>query len=44
MPAQQTHILLNPETGGVWYSLNEFNDIETPEWMFTVNELKRFKN
>ena len=44
MPAQQTHILLNSETGGVWYSLNEFNDIETPEWMFTVNELKRFKN
>ena len=44
MPAQQTYILLNPETGGVWYSLDAFKDIETPEWLFTVNELKRFKN
>ena len=44
MPAQETQILINPENGGVWYTLDEFKDIETPEWTFTVNQLKRFKN
>ena len=43
MPAQETHILINPESGDVWYTLDEFKDIETPEWTFTVNQLKRFK-
>ena len=44
MPAQETHILINPQNGSVWYTLDEFNDIVTPEWSFTVNELKRFKS
>ena len=44
MPAQETHILINPENGSVWYSLDEFKDIITPEWRFTVNQLKRFIN
>ena len=44
MPAQETHILINPETGGVWYALDEFKDIVTPEWSFTVTQLKRFNN
>ena len=44
MPAQQTHVLINRKTGNVWYNLNEFNDIDTPEYLFTVNELKRFKS
>jgi len=44
MPAQETHILINPENGGVWYTLDEYKDIETPEWTFTVNQLKRFKH
>jgi len=44
MPAQETHILINPENGSVWYSLDEFKDIKTPEWPFTVSQLKRFNN
>ena len=44
MPAQETHILINPETGGVWYALDEFKDIVTPEWSFTVTQLKRLNN
>lgn len=44
MPAQETHVLINPKNGSVWYSLDEFNDIITPEWTFTVNQLKRFNN
>jgi hypothetical protein len=44
MPAQETHILINPLNGGVWYTLDEFKDIVTPEWTFTVNQLKRFHN
>jgi len=44
MPAQETHILINPENGSVWYSLDEFKDIVTPEWRFTVSQLKRFIN
>ena len=44
MPAQETHILINPLNGGVWYTLDEFKDIVTPEWSFTVNQLKRFHN
>jgi hypothetical protein len=28
----------------VWYTLDEFKDIVTPEWSFTVNQLKRFHN
>jgi len=43
-PAQETHILINPDNGSVWYTLDEFKDIVTPEFgSFTVNELKRFK-
>ena len=44
MPAQETHILINPLNGSVWYALDEFKDIITPEWSFTVNQLKRFNN
>ena len=44
MPAQETHILINPLNGSVWYALDEFKDIVTPEWSFTVNQLKRFNN
>ena len=43
-PAQETHILINPQNGSVWYTLDEFKDIDTPEYLFTVNELKRFKS
>jgi len=43
MPAQEQHILLNPETGDVWYELAG-DYVETPEWKpFLYSDLKRFK-
>jgi len=43
MPAQETHILINPKDGTVWYDLIDFETIITPEWTFNFDELKRFK-
>ena len=40
MPAQETQILLNPLTGGVWYELKKEGKIETPEYDFTVTDLR----
>jgi hypothetical protein len=44
MPAQETQILINPNdsTNSPWYSFNESTDIITPEWNFTINDLRRF--
>lgn len=44
MPAQDIHILLNPmnETLSPWYEVNENNIIQTPEYLFYRNELKRW--
>jgi hypothetical protein len=45
MPAQSIHILRNPMNDKIspWYSVNEIEDvIETPEWTFYSNQLKRF--
>ncbi|MDA9107177.1 DUF4846 domain-containing protein [Flavobacteriaceae bacterium] len=44
MPAQENQILINPQNGSVWYTLDEFKDIITPQYLFTVNQLKRFKS
>jgi hypothetical protein len=44
MPAQEKQILIDPKNGGVWYTLDEFEDVVTPEWTFSVNQLKRFIN
>tara|TARA_B110000091_G_C13648646_1_gene404413 strand:- start:19 stop:843 length:825 start_codon:yes stop_codon:yes gene_type:complete len=44
MPSQEQQILINPENGSVWYSLDEFKDVVTPQWSFTVTQLKRFNN
>ncbi|MFD0962917.1 DUF4846 domain-containing protein [Pseudofulvibacter geojedonensis] len=45
MPAQETQILKNrAHSNNPWYSLNDIkNRIETPEWTFTVDDLKRFE-
>ncbi|PCJ24597.1 MAG: hypothetical protein COA97_09455 [Flavobacteriales bacterium] len=46
MPAQSIHILKNPKNKSIspWYSLNELKEaIETPEWTFYPNQLKRFE-
>lgn len=45
MPAQSIHILNNPNNSDLspWYSVGDIKDaIETPEWTFKSNQLKRF--
>ena len=45
MPAQNIHILKNFNDAKLspWYSLEQINEkLETPEWTFSRNELKRF--
>lgn len=45
MPAQDIHILINTNKSSIspWYDLVETaSEIETPEWTFEGNQLKRF--
>lgn len=42
MPAQETQILLNPENNTVWYKLPLNGEIQTPEWLFSVSDLRRW--
>lgn len=44
MPAQETQVLLNPMNGnlGPWYSNRFDGELQTPEWTFEQNQLKRF--
>ena len=47
MPAQETQILKNPNNSELspWYAVEEIDDrLETPEWTFSSNQLKRFKD
>lgn len=42
MPAQDIHILLNPEGGNSpWYKVKAAGPLKTPEWHFDWSELKR---
>ena len=45
MPAQEMHIVKDPadENEGPWYSTDFGNDLHTPEWDFTKDQLKRFE-
>lgn len=45
MPAQEIHVLKNPANKELnpWYSVNFNNELQTPEWTFYKNNLKRFK-
>ncbi len=46
MPAQSVHILVNRNDLNIspWYKLEkESKKIITPNWLFTINDLKRFK-
>lgn len=45
MPAQDMHIVINPvnRTLSPWYAANEMKNIVTPGWVFTSNQLKRWK-
>lgn len=44
MPAQQTQLLINPNDQYLspWYSLDFGENLKTPEWTFTKDQLKRF--
>ncbi|MCF6365721.1 MAG: DUF4846 domain-containing protein [Bacteroidales bacterium] len=44
MPAQDIHILKNPndENLSPWYKLKESGELNTPEWTFSFDDLKRF--
>ncbi len=45
MPAQDIQILENPNDSQLspWYSVNFDNVLETPQWTFSKDELKRFE-
>ena len=42
MPAQDIHVLINPANNEIspWYEVDDAEIIETPEYIFTRNELK----
>ncbi|MGC4038256.1 MAG: DUF4846 domain-containing protein [Chitinophagaceae bacterium] len=44
MPAQDIHIVKNPmnEELSPWYEVNDNVNIYTPEWTFTIDQLKRW--
>jgi hypothetical protein len=44
MPAQEIHILknLNNNNNNPWYLVEDSNIIKTPEWTFSIKDLKRF--
>jgi hypothetical protein len=46
MPAQNMHVLKNPENEGFspWYQLNDSETLATPEWFFKANTLRRFQD
>jgi len=45
MPAQDIHILKNPANsdGNPWYSINFGERLQTPEFVFTRDQLARFE-
>lgn len=42
MPAQEIHVLRNPDGGDVWYPARARGVLLTPEWTFDFTDLKRF--
>ncbi len=44
MPAQEIQVLQNPMNTKLspWYSSSNFSQLETPEWLFSISNLKRF--
>lgn len=45
MPAQDIQILVNPSDASIspWYAVPEGKELETPEWIFSIDELMRFR-
>ncbi len=43
MPAQDLHVLRNPASGdGPWYPARAEGSLQTPDWLFSYSELRRF--
>lgn len=44
MPAQEMHVLVNPIDSDMspWYPAEFVGDLQTPEWTFSQNQLRRF--
>jgi hypothetical protein len=44
MPAQEMHILVNPNDAGMspWYPSEFAGNLQTPEWTFSQNQLRQF--
>jgi hypothetical protein len=42
MPAQEIHLLVNPQADSPWYPLVSSGKLVTPEWIFDYDDLKRF--
>ena len=43
MPAQEIQILNHPtKATTVWYEIPKNSEIQTPEWTFTIEDLKEF--
>jgi hypothetical protein len=42
MPAQEIHVVINPGSSllSPWYPVDKGPNIETPEWTFSINQLK----
>jgi hypothetical protein len=43
MPAQEIHILRNPEREDPWYEIPLARPLRTPEWTFPPDSLRRFR-
>jgi len=43
MPAQEIHVLKNPATGDAWFAASPGERLETPEWAFPPDSLRRFR-
>ena len=46
MPAQEIHILTNPNNSSIspWYTVKDTDQLHTPEWTFSVQDLMYFEN
>ncbi|MCB9365818.1 MAG: DUF4846 domain-containing protein [Calditrichaeota bacterium] len=42
MPAQSIHVLKNPNSESAWYDVHKSGALETPEWTFRYEDLRRF--
>ena len=42
MPAQDIHLLRNPASQSPWYAARSAGELQTPEWLFDVTDLRRF--